>query len=133
MSGNNKNLFAMFVSFVGIASTSVLLSLPTLAMPNSSSRSIEISEASPSNSRLYSQNNGTTTTPGTTNEGTTTTPGTTNEGTTTTPGTTNEGTTTTPGTINEGTTTTPGTINEGTTTTPGTGGGQNNRNIRALW
>ncbi|TBR59239.1 hypothetical protein B4U84_14725 [Westiellopsis prolifica IICB1] len=89
---------------------------------NFSDSSIEISEASPSNSRLYSQNNGTTTTPGTTNEGTTTTPGT-----------TNDGTTTTPGTINDGTTTTPGTTNEGTTTTPGTGGRQNNGNIRALW
>ncbi|TBR57280.1 hypothetical protein B4U84_14720 [Westiellopsis prolifica IICB1] len=122
MRGNNKKWFTMFISFVGVTSTSVLLNLPTLAMPNFSDSSIEISEASPSNSRLYSQNNGTTTTPGTTNEGTTTTPGT-----------TNDGTTTTPGTINDGTTTTPGTRNEGTNATPGTGGRQNNGNIRALW
>ncbi|MCP6761552.1 MAG: hypothetical protein NHB32_23070 [Fischerella sp. CENA71] len=106
MSGNNKNLLTMFVSFLGMTSTSILLSLPTFAMPNPSSRSIEISEVPPSNSRLYSQNNGTTTTPGTINNGTTTTPGTINNGTTTTPGTT-----------------------DGQNTT----GGQNNRNIRALW
>jgi hypothetical protein len=119
MRGNNKKRFTMLISFVGVTSTSVLLNLPTLAMPNFSDRSIEISEVSPSNSRLYSQNNGTTTTPGTINDGTTTTPGTINDGTTTTPGTINDGTTTTPGTINEGTTTTPGTTNDG--------------NIRALW
>jgi hypothetical protein len=54
MNGNSrKNLFQVITGTVGIVSASLLLSLPASAEPNSSSRSVKVSEAPVDN--LYSQ------------------------------------------------------------------------------
>lgn len=56
MSGNHsQNLFKMLASLVGVASTSALLTLPVLALPNSSSSSIKTSEVPARSGTLHSQ------------------------------------------------------------------------------
>ncbi|MBD2386604.1 hypothetical protein [Cylindrospermum sp. FACHB-282] len=55
MSGNHsQNLFKMLASLVGVASTSALLTLPVLALPNSSSSTIKTSQI-PASRTLHSQ------------------------------------------------------------------------------
>ena len=137
MSGHNsKNLFKKLVTLAGVASASVLLSIPGLAFnlnTQSNPGNKQILAQSPSGSGTGSgTTGGTTGNPGTTGTDTDTPGSSTGTGSGTTGGTTGN-----PGTTDTGSGTTGGTTDTGTGTTGGiTGGrtgGSNTGGVRALW
>ncbi len=124
---HSKNLLKMLASLVGVASTGALISLPVYAVPQSSSRNLETSQA-PIADRLYSQ-------AGQSTDGSTT--GTQQNLNNSTPGTQQNLNNGTPGTQQYPNNGTPGTqqnLNNGTTRTQQNTGGQNpDGGVRALW